>query len=303
MGQPGSDQELEGMLRSRWDNQQVSFQDHVGQYEDIFDKIRTEALGKKEPKRIAHRRWMTVIKVAATLSLLLVVAYFMLRLLAEGTPNPVADESPGYQYFERSTTVGEKLILTLPDQTKVVLNSLSSIRFTSDFGKEERLVQLTGEAFFEVSPDSKNSFIVKTGPVTTTALGTAFNSYSREGEIQISLTEGKVLVLHETQEVNLNPGEMAAVKDSIEVGTFDKALVTAWKEGKITFRRKSIGEVMASLERWYGVTIELESEVNKNRTVTGTFNNESLEDILIGLSFSMDLKYKINGKNVHIQQK
>src|SRR5690606_6865004 len=98
---------------------------------------------------------------------------------------------------------------TLPDQSKVILNSISSITFDSEFGKTNRLVTLEGEAFFEVTTDKESPFKVQTGDVETTALGTAFNAFSRDGQVEVSLTEGKVKVSHKINEVELSPGEKA----------------------------------------------------------------------------------------------
>ncbi|HLW50207.1 MAG TPA: FecR domain-containing protein, partial [Sphingobacteriaceae bacterium] len=168
-------------------------------------------------------------------------------------------------------------------------------------GKSDRVVRLEGEAFFEIAPDEKRPFRLETGPVTTTALGTAFNATSRDDRVEIHLTEGRVSVKNPMQEVILNPGEMAAVNDRIEVGLFDEGQVTAWKEGRITFQKKSITEILSLLEKWYGVSITDKSSLDKKRTVTGTFNNENLADILNGLSFSVGFVYQIDDKNVQIQ--
>src|SRR5690606_23420195 len=158
----------------------------------------------------------------------------------------------------------EKLTIILPDQSEVIMNSLSKLRFGSDYGKTERLIHLEGEAFFDVSPDPEKPFMVHSKNVVTTALGTAFNVYSRDKRVEIHLTEGKVSVKNEVQEVDLNPGEMAAVRDSIDVGVFDEIQVTAWKEGKITFQKKKISEILSLLEKWYGVTFTEKRSFDRN---------------------------------------
>lgn len=241
-------------------------------------------------------------KVAATFLLLLFSVYFLYELgfSTKGEP-ALAEVSP--KKIEKSTAAGEKLRLLLPDKSEVVVNSLSTITFYSDFGASNREITLKGEAFFSVAPDKEKPFVVKTGAVVTTALGTAFNAYSRAEGVKISLTEGRVNVAKDAQVISLFPGEMASeqldMASSLTKEKFDPVQITLWKEGKIRFQSKPFREILESLEDWYGVRFE--TEAFDNRKVTGLFNNESLEDLLTGLSFSLGFEYQINQKNVLIK--
>lgn len=246
-------------------------------------------------------------KVAASLTLIAGIVFLLLNLglseekiLAELTP----------EVYQKKTGIGEKLRVTLPDKSTVVLNSLSQLSFTSDFGKMDRLVSLEGEAFFEITPNPSLPFKVATGEVVTTALGTEFNAYSREGKVMIALTEGRVSVTkpiaNDVHEVLLYPGEMAMglllVEDDFVVETFDPKSLTAWKEGKIQFKSKPLESIFADLQIWYGVSLEYSGKVDKKRKVTGIFDNESLENILDGLTFSMGIHYEMEGTKVIIKQ-
>lgn len=306
LDQPGAEKKLEEMLLDQWDNNPLHATQKEAQYSKLLEKIHKATIGKENPKkaRTINGRLVETGRMAATYLLLLFSAYTLYQSWKPMNPELLAEEVP-VQIIERETKAGEKLRLTLPDQSKVIVNSLSTISFDSNFGKTDRLIQLEGEAYFEITPDKDRPFKVRTGGVVTTALGTAFNSYSRNGQVEVSLTEGKVKVSHIINEVELSPGEKAGLKENsgegLKTEKFDPEKTTAWKEGKILFKSKTFGEIMTTLEKWYGVTITLEGNVNQNRKVTGLFDNESLENLLNGLSFSMGLQYTNKGENIIIQ--
>jgi ferric-dicitrate binding protein FerR (iron transport regulator) len=112
-------------------------------------------------------------------------------------------------------------------------------------------------------------------------------------------------VSHEADEVALFPGEMANYHQNNPRGLiaskFNPDNVTAWKEGRISYQNKRFSEILEILEDWYGVEFTIQNSIN--RTVSGVFNNESLEDILTGLSFTMDFEYKIDGKKVNVKSR
>jgi ferric-dicitrate binding protein FerR (iron transport regulator) len=304
--QPGAEKKLEEMMVDQWDNNPIHASQNEARYRKLLEKIHKATIGEEKPKKAwkINRRLVEIGRMAATYLLLLFSAYILYQSWKPVNPELLSEEVP-VQRIERKTAAGEKLRITLPDQSKVIVNSLSTISFDSNFGKTDRVIQLEGEAYFEIIPDQDRPFKVQTSEVMTTALGTSFNAYSRNGQVAISLTEGKVKVSHKINKVELNPGEMAELKDNsgegLRLGTFDPDRTTAWKEGEIRFKSKAFGEILATLEEWYGVTIAVQNNINQRRKVSGTFDNESLEDILNGLSFSMGLEHKINGKNVTIQ--
>lgn len=201
-----------------------------------------------------------------------------------------------------STKAGEKLKIILPDKSTVLLNSLSQLSFDSDFGKKERIVHLEGEAYFKIESNPGKPFKVLSGGVVTTALGTSFNAYCRDGEIVVSLVEGTVRVSQKMGEVVLDPGIQALFSQYKGLGfrteKFDPEKTTAWKEGKIRFESRPLKEILDKLEVWYGVSIIVEEKVDKYRKVTGLFDNESLDNLIHGLSFSLNLNYMIKGTQV-----
>lgn len=304
LDQPGSDSELEETLRSQWEKKEIDNpQEHV-KYRMLLDKIHqaTRGEGKSNGRLKVTRKLLDMGRVAATYALWLFSAYLLYQSLRPINPQALTEQRP-VAVIERKTAAGEKLTIILPDQSKVTVNSLSNISFATDFGKSERVIQLDGEAYFEITPDQNRPFKVQTRDVTTTALGTAFNAYSRDGKVEIGLAEGKVRVSHQQIEAELNPGDMATLNnhnEGLKLERFDQDRL-AWKEGEIRFRGKELGKIFLMLEEWYGVAITVQANVDQRRRVTGLFDNESLNDILTGLSFSLGFQYEIKGENVNIQ--
>ena len=208
------------------------------------------------------------------------------------------------EWVEKSVPSGEKLLLTLPDKSKVLVNSNSKIKFPTSFEKNSREVYLEGEAFFEVKKDSDRPFFVFSGELTTEVLGTSFNINSRLERTKIALLEGKVKGKNGTEEAFLSPGEM--VDDGfngsgkLEVTSFIYAKEMGWKDGHIKFRKKPLKAILQQLEDWYGVKFEHEKNINLDRTVTGTFQNDNFDNLLSGLGFTMNFNHTIDNKYVKL---
>ncbi|CAN5395028.1 FecR domain-containing protein [soil metagenome] len=209
--------------------------------------------------------------------------------------------------INKSTQIGEKRKIKLPDGSYVILNSGSSIDYPEIFADSIRMVNLSGEAFFEVVSDHKKPFRVKTDAALTTALGTAFNIRVRDELAEITLTEGKVRVeLAGNDKVFLKPGEMAianASNQELAVQEVDIKEMIDWKNGVITFKNQQVKEVFLKLENWYGVKINVDKGFKTTEKISGEFNNESLNNILSGLSFLFDFNFKLTGKEVSISKR
>ena len=156
------------------------------------------------------------------------------------------------------TLTGMEYMLTLSDGTRVFLNAETKLKFPTKFRKEERVVVLEGEAYFEVRKDATHPFIVKANDVDVKVLGTSFNlrSYSDENSIATTLVSGKVAVSAGENSEEIVPGEQAVyMKETgkMEVKPIDVTLYTAWHTGKFIFRNETLEEMMSYLSRWYGV--------------------------------------------------
>jgi len=163
---------------------------------------------------------------------------------------------------------GGEYQLTLSDGSKVHLNSMSSIRFPVQFAQNSRLVELEGEAYFEVSKTGQ-PFIVQTKGMKIEVLGTTFNvsAYANE-EYQTTLVIGSVKV--QTEDGNnriLKPSEQACItpgSNQINVRNVDTAFYTSWIHGKINFKDQRLEDIMKTLSRWYDMDVIYENEAVKD---------------------------------------
>ncbi|WP_215223148.1 FecR family protein [Echinicola shivajiensis] len=220
---------------------------------------------------------------------------------------PVIKEVP---FITKSTEKGRKLTTRLSDGTIVTMNSASKIHFEEVFNDTVRFVTLEGEAFFDVAKDTR-PFRVKSNGTVTTALGTSFNIKQQMEQVSISLVTGKVGVnmVSKTgmkESTLLEPGEQVAVdvKDKISFikGKFNVSDVLAWKRGILSFNKASNEEVWQELEKWYGVEIVFQNPTIKkqNWNYTGSFDNESMENVLESIGFVKGFDFEITGDQVKI---
>ena len=167
-----------------------------------------------------------------------------------------------------------------------------------------RKVRLTGEAYFKVTSDRKNHFdVLIPGQMKVSAYGTEFNVCAHPGDscYEVTLARGNVDVssVETPGMLTLDAGQKALFHP--ESGTMSKQPAdtyadTAWKDGKMVFRRRHLDHIAEKLSRKFGVTIRLEDDKLKDYVYTATFTDESLEDILDLLKRSTPLTYTISGQ-------
>jgi transmembrane sensor len=217
---------------------------------------------------------------------------------------PMLTEAP-IEYQEHIAPPGVKSNLTLMDGSKVVLNSGSSLRYIKNFQPDLREIELSGEAYFEVTKDPNRPFIVRTGQISTQVLGTSFNVKAFENEaIEVSLLTGLVEVeVDSDQKINLVPGEALRFQPEnkkIQKGKFNKDKTLAWTQKTIVFDKTQIVEVKRVLENWYGVEIRFMNQPSRDLAISGRFNDQSLKDVLEGLSYSARFQFEIQDDQVKI---
>ena len=193
------------------------------------------------------------------------------------------------------TPRGQLFKIVLPDGTKVWMNANSSLSYPSKFIGPERLVELHGEAYFEVSKNPEQPFIVKTTYQQVKVLGTHFNinAYDNDLTTQTTLVEGKVEVQHQQQKILLTPNQQANFKGTLLVKkNVDAAEYITWREGYFTFHNATANEIMQQLARWYDLNVRLDdSEINER--FSGKINKQmNLQEILTvlqtaGLNFDI----------------
>ena len=202
-----------------------------------------------------------------------------------------------------TTPRGGQYQLVLADGTKVWLNAASSIKYPVVFNGNERRVELTGEAYFEVAHNKEKPFRVISNGQQVEVLGTHFNinAYRDENTVKTTLLEGSVKVSSAGKDKILKPGEQAQLDGgNIRVAEVDVDEVVAWKNGFFYFKDDSIQEVMKELARWYDVDIKYDG-VLPSREFSGEIpRNVNASQILDILTFKK-IHYQIDGKTVIIK--
>ncbi len=220
-------------------------------------------------------------------------------------------------YNKISTPKGGQYQIILPDGSKVWLNAESSLRFPTAFIGNERLVELTGEAYFEVAklPDTSPSaastnmvpFKVKTNKVNIEVLGTHFNvmAYVNEKAIYTTLLEGSVRVSQLTTRNSqlLKPGQQAKVNENIQLVNVDTEEVIAWKNNLFQFNGADIQTVMVQIARWYDVEVDYEGQIPSKHFTGIISRNINVSKVLEMLELTGGVKFEIKGKRISVRSR
>ena len=182
----------------------------------------------------------------------------------------IADASAPVAYNSLYVPKGKRYQLVLPDGTKVWLNAHTSLKYPVAFNGPERLIELNGEAYFEVAQQAKQPFKVSTGTQTVEVLGTHFNveAYPGEGKVLTTLAEGRVRVRKDNTAADMRPGQMVIndlTSAKLLTRQADLSTVLAWKEGLFYFKDERIEEIMKKVSRAYNVTIEYKTDAKDKR--------------------------------------
>jgi hypothetical protein len=206
-----------------------------------------------------------------------------------------------------STPRGGQYQVILPDGSKVWLNAASSLRFPTTFTGKERIVMLTGEAYFDIAPNRNMPFRVQAGDTKVEVLGTQFNvmAYENEDRINTTLLEGSIRVSGQKGEgLKLKPGQQATMllnaSGAIATHEADTESVVAWKNGVFQFDGNDIQTIMRQIERWYDVDIHYAGKAPEGHYSGTVGRDKSLLKVLRIFEEEGDIKFKIEGKNLTI---
>lgn len=205
---------------------------------------------------------------------------------------------------------GQKTQLYLPDGTVVWLNSTSKITYYSDFNINSRKIELSGEAFFDVTRSEDFPFVVNSEGVDVKVLGTKFNikAFDEDSMISVSLIEGRVNVLSSKDQLllaDLRPnetGEISKKNFSCTISTGNAEVESIWHLNQLFFDNKLSTEVWKRLEHWFGVKITVS---NHKPGINYRFfiKTESLTEVLTLIDRLTPIEYEINGEEVTIRYK
>jgi transmembrane sensor len=262
------------------------------EWNHFMSNIKKEApVRTLEPEKQSSQLWY---KIAAAILLLAVTGYLL-------------------NYFTTKTeeftfdTADNTRTVSLPDGSQVILNKHSHIAYTTDFGKQDRKVKLTGEAFFQVNHDASKPFIIDVNNATIEVLGTSFNvrAYDQLKDVEVVVETGVVKLSasdHKT-EVKLAAGQKGLYtrsNEAISSGINKDINFLSWNTQKIVFMENDLQSVVETLNKTYQVNIIIATNVPATCEVTVSFEHQTLESVLRVLERTLNLTYQIKGNQIEI---
>lgn len=295
-----SDEQIRDILLSHWNDYEDTDPLPEKKKEEIYQRIVSRI---HIPFVIRLRRyWM---QIAASLFFILMGAW-SLKLYHE---NVQIKQLVSQDVVFNSGETGHSQIL-LPDGTTVLLNAKSTLSYQQDFGYKNREVKILGEGLFKVQRDSTKEFIVRTGFMNITVLGTTFNvcAYENQNIVEMSLIEGSVKVSSEK-----NPTDFIYVKPNEKV-TYDKGSgklnlercpaksAIAWSQKELVFQNTRLEDVFSALENKFHVDFRIDSNTLLNDRYTGVFDDKDIDNILGVLQYHYHFTYKKTKNTIYIKK-
>lgn len=204
---------------------------------------------------------------------------------------------------------GSKIVnLILEDGSKVWLNAESSLRFPTSFKGATRNVEITGEAYFEVTHNENQPFHVSVNNVDVKVLGTHFNINSYDGNIATTLLEGRVKITKGSVSKIIKAGEQARIESyanalipSIIVKDVDLEEVMAWKKERFAFNNTDLETIMQEMARWYNVDVIYENRISDRYTVNVS-RNVPVSQLFNFIEMSGGVHFEIRNKKIIVKK-
>jgi len=270
----GHDEVLRSLIKKVYENteQVPSIQTYINEHGTLILTDKAVIPDVPVPKTRSRR------PLAVALLVLLIAAgplLWLVRTPDNHHPAPVASA-----LAKRTTERSEYKYLLLPDSTQVWLNASSTLEFPEHFGTDKREVTLSGEAYFDVRHSEKTPFIIYSGKISTTVLGTSFNikAYPDRQDIIVSVSTGKVKVSYNNVSLaTLVKGQQ--VKFNSRLNTMEEkkiapAEVAAWQQGNMSYDDEAFEDIVADLERLYNAKIRIDNDAIRTLKVSTSFRRE-----------------------------
>jgi transmembrane sensor len=212
--------------------------------------------------------------------------------------------------FVATTDNQKNLQVTLPDGSNIFLNRNTRLSYRENFGRHGRNVTLSGEAFFEITPDEKNPFVIDAGKASIKVLGTSFNviTSNSDSAVEVYVRTGKVMVSDNegTKSLILDPGYIGKMDSgSSEKSLNDDANYMAWNTGVLIYDGQTLDVVFRDLKKVYNMDITVNDPkiLGNTWTTNGPVDNEKQETIIRLICVSFNLNYIKDGNVYHLTEK
>ncbi len=290
------DPETEALLLEKWEQ----YSKTLFEEEDLkgLKGVRKVILSKEKKKECRRRTFTAIFSVLA--ATILFFAGYASSTLFQETFKEIT-------LITADDNIGEFI---LPDGTKVWLNERSRLTYPEHFGKNERLVALSGEAFFEVRKESERPFKVTMGKIDVEVLGTSFGAscYRRDTKEEVILKSGSVKVSCDDNNVpiTLKPNERLTYSPfdgNICVDTIDVANRYRWYERYLAFDNARFGDILDNIEHRYRVNVKPLTSVSMDKRLSITILHEPLEVIMDVMSTLLPIRYEIHDDSLIIRDR
>lgn len=254
----------------------------------LQNRINKNAKDVQKPSLFMGRQWL---KIAASILFICLAAYLTYDHFYN---NRMIDKLSGDQV----------LTANLSDGSTITLNNHSKISYPARFKGSERLVKLTGEAFFKVKPDKSKPFIISVKDATISVVGTSFDIRNRKNETEVIVATGIVKVKAYGKEILLYPGEKVTVTETGNdlVKQQNKgSLYNYYMTGALVCDQTPLYQLVDKLNEVYKVHIEITNQQLKNLPITTTFKGQSLDEVLQIIAETFNIKIERHGNRFLIK--
>lgn len=282
---------------------------HLGRYAKYEDPKRAEKAEQRLMSRIdeieeSHHPRFNFIRLMKYAAIIAVV------VVAGGIGYQMLHKSPAEEMLTAQANNGVKQV-TLPDGTKVWLNQNTTLKYPTTFNADERNVSLQGEAYFEVTKNPHQPFIVEGGAMKVKVLGTVFNFNTRCGnnKEEVALLEGKVQASSDKAEGNyvITPGQKVVLDTQLhkmEIKEVNADLDAVWHNHLIPLKNVNVKDIAQILKRFYRVDFSFASDIDMNMTYSGVIKqSSSIDSVLSALTYTVPIRYTIKGNHVYLANK
>lgn len=296
-------EEKDSAIQHIWDNTNAAADESI--YMSLAD---THSKIKQEKKQKSRRRFITRLTRYAAILILPIISGLTVWFISDQRQVDV-------ELVECYVANGERRTIELPDGSQVQVNSGSLFIYPKEFIGKERIVYLAGEANFSVESNHKKPFIVESKSLQVRVVGTKFNveSYPENDQTIVTLEHGAVKVYKDKnprKSILMNPNEQltySSVENRFTLSQVEASSFATWTSGELYFSKKTLNQILETLERHYNVDIHTDPLINYTDHYTMRIrSHETIEDalnVLIQIVDSKKITYKTAGQNIYLLPK
>jgi len=246
--------------------------------------------------------------IAAVLVIFVGLVFSVLFIISQSSlddSNKISKTTITPELITKTTPKGRKFRMTLEDGSFVHMNSVSKITYPNSFDDNNRDIEITGEAYFDIARDETRPFSIKVKDYSVEVLGTSFNiqAYEDEEDFSVTVESGTVRVildeegnnsafLEKNQKLLYNP-----ITNITEIIDVDPDIDLSWRRGILHFENTPIAQVEKIIERWYGVDLVFDHEIY-SKSFSGTHQNKNLKSVIEALKYATRTQYEVKGNSI-----